>query len=329
MNDVPVIDEASVSVLREAVRAACQAAGVSNARAERLVSAASELAHNQLRHASGGEASVRGIVRAGTAGVEVVARDRGPGIAAPGAAIRGDLRGETAGLGIGLSAAHRLADEMDLDTRSGEGTTVHLRTFARPLPRRELAIVGRPLPGEALSGDDAFFVWQEDSLLLAVADGLGHGPAARLAARHAVALVRAAHAHDRPAEVLARSSEALAQTRGAAITIARLDANRVLTVSGLGNVALQLLGVSGDEAFRSLGSPGVLGGPGRPRIVEEQAPLPADRFVLALFTDGLTSRVSLRDLGATLRAPAAVIADELLTRHARGNDDALVLVATG
>ena len=151
-----VVDEASVSQLREEVRRV--AAGRLDATTtEQLVTAASELGMNQLVHAGGGRVAVLPIERAGVVGVEVIAADAGPGIATPSAALRGEVGPHTKGLGAGLSAVLRLCQEVDFDVRQGEGTCVWARSYASALPRSEVAILGRPHPHERVSGDHAAF----------------------------------------------------------------------------------------------------------------------------------------------------------------------------
>jgi anti-sigma regulatory factor (Ser/Thr protein kinase) len=323
---IVVRDEAAVSQVREAVRAEAAAAGLERARAESLVTAASEIAHNQVRHAHGGEMLVRRIHRGGSAGVEVLARDRGPGIADPTAALRGSGGSAGGGLGVGLSAVYRLADEVDFDVRAGEGTGIAARKFVTPIPRREVAVQGRPIQGETESGDDAGFAWAGERLLLAVADGLGHGTEAREASRRAVDL--AMRSPEAPAQLLSSCHRGLHGTRGAVMAVMALDwtAGQFVHAS-VGNVTAHLQ--RDRTATRFLTTPGVLGAPGpAPRIHEESSPLAA-RFVLVMFTDGLSSRLDPAADPALLREPPLVIAHALMTRHARAHDDALVLVATG
>jgi serine/threonine-protein kinase RsbT len=61
-------------------------------------------------------------------GVEVVARDCGPGIPDPALALRdGWSSGE--GLGLGLPGCRRLMSEFVLDTEVGRGTLVTMRKW--------------------------------------------------------------------------------------------------------------------------------------------------------------------------------------------------------
>jgi serine/threonine-protein kinase RsbT len=96
--------------------------------AEALVTATSEIAHNIVVHAGGGEIHVSPAIEEGRRGLVVVARDHGPGIADPALAMRDGY--STAGsLGLGLASAQRLVDEFDLAPASGGGTVVTLKKW--------------------------------------------------------------------------------------------------------------------------------------------------------------------------------------------------------
>ena len=46
--------------------------------------------------------------------------------------------------------------------------------------------MGRPYPGEVISGDDGVFFQSDSTFVAAVSDGLGHGPEAREASNRAI-----------------------------------------------------------------------------------------------------------------------------------------------
>jgi anti-sigma regulatory factor (Ser/Thr protein kinase) len=330
MEPIRVGDEADVSLVREAVRARASEVGLDRERAESLVTAASELGHNQIAHTAGGEMLVRTVGRLGVPGVEVLARDQGGGISEPTAALRGERpagKAGSRGLGVGLSAAHRLADELDFDVRLGHGTTIAARKFKTPLPRSEVAVLARPCRGESVIGDDAAFGRRGDGLLLAVADGLGHGPLAQEAAALAVATLRGSSSVS-PRELLQLCHNALTNTRGAVMSVVYVpDDGGEVVQAGAGNIACHLYRNRTSVRFPS--TPGVLGQarPGE-RISENRSPL-GGRHVLVLYSDGLSSRMDLTDEAALLREPPLIIAHRLLAEHGRDHDDALVLVATG
>lgn len=321
---IEILDAASVAVAREAVRDRGAAAGLDELAREAIANATSELAHNQLRHAIRGTIAVRAITREGYGGLEVEAVDRGPGIADPTAAILGAVP-SPGGLGVGLSAAYRLADELDVDTRAGEGTRIRARKLSGPVRRHEVAIVGRACPGESISGDHAGVLRDGDVVWLAVCDGLGHGHLARTASDAALAAFHAGPAVD-PAGMLARIDAAAARTRGVAMSIARLDlAAGHVDHAGVGNVASRMYSDGHVKVLRV--TAGSLGAGARPRrIPEEQSALAADH-VLVIATDGVVSRLDLEQTPAILRMPPLAIAHHVLTRFARPTDDALVVVA--
>ncbi|WP_153539389.1 anti-sigma regulatory factor [Actinomadura macrotermitis] len=117
--------------MRQAVRAAAAAAGMSLVDQTKIVTAASELARNTLVHGGGGTGRVESVVNArGRAGVRLVFSDTGPGIAdVEQALVEGWTSGS--GMGLGLPGARRLADEFALETEVGRGTTVTVTKWTR------------------------------------------------------------------------------------------------------------------------------------------------------------------------------------------------------
>jgi serine/threonine-protein kinase RsbT len=96
-----------------------------------LATAISEVARNITAYAGEGEVRLS-VVRGanGRQGIEVIARDEGPGIANVELALQ-DGYTTGGGLGLGLPGARRLVDEFELRTTPGEGTTVRLVKWGR------------------------------------------------------------------------------------------------------------------------------------------------------------------------------------------------------
>jgi len=325
LDALPTVDEASASAAREAVRVAGATAGLEHTQVEAMAVAASELVHNQLRHGRRGRFAARSIARGGVPGIEIVAADRGLGIADPAAALAGPGPG-AGSLGAGLSGARRMTHELDLDVRIGEGTCVRARLFAEQPPRaREVGIYGRALPHEATSGDHAAFVRDGDVLTLALADGIGHGPLAHDAAGRAIAAFQAQHGLS-PTATLEACHHAVLGSRGAVMAVARIDAAaRSVEHAAVGNIMTRIERWRKSRLFT--GSSATLGarGPRRKPLAETVTIEPTE--VLMMYTDGLTSRVSLADEPDLLREHPVVIAQRVLTLFGRANDDALVVVA--
>lgn len=320
-------DDASVSQARELVRARAATVGLETVAAERLVCATSELAHNQLAHAKGGTIGVRAVARGDVAGLEVVAADRGPGIADPAAAYRGGKL--TGSLGVGLAAAHRQVDELDADVRLAQGTCIRVRTFVAAVPRCEVAVFGRPHPEEAVSGDDAVVARDAHGCTFAIVDGLGHGPLAREPAHAAMLEVLRVPDRD-PLRLLGDCHAALQGSRGAVMAAARIEAapgpdGRRLTYASIGNIAARVIGL--DLHGRPLPSmPGVLGTASFPRRLTPSVLTLAPREVFVACSDGIATRFDLAGAPEMIREPALVLAAYIVQTFARASDDALVVV---
>jgi hypothetical protein len=188
------------------------------------------------------------------------------------------------------------------------------------------AVTGRPLPGEDVSGDLAACMPVGDGALLATIDGLGHGAEAAKAAEIARDTI-AAHSSEPLASVLRHCHVGLARTRGAAITLARVQcgASMVQWV-GVGNVEAYLVR-RGESGHGSMVASAVLfGGTAGYRLppLRESAVEFRTDDLLIMATDGL-DRNFVPEV-ATGR-PVDRIAATILDRHARATDDALVAVA--
>ena len=90
----------------------------------------SELARNIIRYAIPGEVILKAIRQSDRCGVGVVARDSGPGIPDVERALQGGYS-TGGGLGQGLSGARRLADEFEIASELGQGTTVTIKKWKR------------------------------------------------------------------------------------------------------------------------------------------------------------------------------------------------------
>lgn len=316
---IRVLDEASVAVARDAVRERGKPR-LPELAVEKLVGAVSELAHNQLAHAKFGELAIVEIERDGVPGLEVIAVDRGLGIANPAAALQG-APNPSGSLGIGLSAVVRQVDELDLDIRSQAGSCVRVRSFAGPVRRSEVGILARAHPAEQVIGDHAVFVRDGRGLVVGVVDGLGHGPLAREASDRAVARLLERPGLD-PTEQLQAIHGALAGTRGAVMSLVRID--RAIEHAGVGNIATRVVASDG-TAHPLTPTAGTLGSVLPRRIHVDHYPRRADDLVV-MFSDGLIGRLELVSEPAVTRRHPIAIAQHLMERFVRGNDDAIIAV---
>ena len=325
---IAIYDEASVSSARQRVRDVGQQLHLSNEVIETAALIASELTHNQLSHAKQGYFAVKPVERQSVKGLEVIAADLGPGIKKPALAIEDGVSGTGTGLGAGLGAVVRLADEVEFDNRISEGLCVIARKFeTRPASLCcEIAIMGSPFPGEAISGDDAAVCQSDSRFIAAVSDGLGHGPEARDASNQSIEVLT----HNRELgleHILTKLNEQLGRTRGCVMSIVRFDkVSGICESVSVGDVHSHLYKLR--EAHLFTATPLVLGTDqlSKLRVRVETTKVEPDS-VLVMFTDGLKSRTTIKGQLDLLRQPAINIAQHLLENHSRPDDDALVLVA--
>ncbi|MGH9210958.1 MAG: SpoIIE family protein phosphatase [Acidimicrobiales bacterium] len=188
------------------------------------------------------------------------------------------------------------------------------------------ALASRPMRGQATSGDCATVLVSGARTILAAIDGLGHGPEAAHASRRASEVID--HNPAEPLEVLLLlAHRELAETRGAAATVAIVDAESgTLQWLGVGNVEGVLVRADIEARPRSRGVflvSGVLGyHVARMHVPEPLALAHGDLIVLA--TDGV--RANLAEV-ARLDLTPDRLANSILTKHGQPDDDALVLAA--
>ncbi len=186
-------------------------------------------------------------------------------------------------------------------------------------------VAARALPGQAISGDLHLVKPVDEGVLLAAVDGLGHGEEATAAARIALSILER-HAGDSIVSLVQRCHVALARTRGVVMTLALLDLlTETLTWLGVGNVEALLL--RADPAARPVGVRPILrnGVVGFlvPELRAESVPIASGDQVVFV-TDGI--RAGFAQGWQPSEGPQQV-ADRILERYFKGNDDALVLVA--
>jgi negative regulator of sigma-B (phosphoserine phosphatase) len=191
----------------------------------------------------------------------------------------------------------------------------------------EWSVAARALPGQDSSGDQAVAIDVGGrAVVFGVIDGLGHGPAAAAAARRAASVV-GQHVAQPLDQVLDACHRDVAATRGAAMTLARIDFDTsTLRWAGVGNVTAALVsrtpsGLAATSFVRLIS--GIVGYR-MPRLRTPEAIEMRPGHLLVMATDGITE--GHLD-GLDFAASADAIADRILGEHTRVTDDALVLVA--
>jgi len=93
-----------------------------------VTTSVSELARNIVKYANRGELILREVQRRDRPGIEIEARDNGPGIEDIAQAMTDSM--STGGtLGLGLPGVRRMMDEFEINSTPGDGTQVVVRKW--------------------------------------------------------------------------------------------------------------------------------------------------------------------------------------------------------
>ena len=322
---IPIDDRTQVGEARRAAARMAETLAFDATQAGKVALAVTEAATNIIKHAGSGKMVLAPLLRGSSGGLEILALDRGPGIANIGASLR-DGHSTVGSMGTGLGSLSRLSSSFDLYSQPGHGTAVRLELWSGPSipPEEELELgaVCLPKAGESVAGDGWLFERSGDYRTILVVDGLGHGPNAARAARAATDAF-AAHASAAPAALMEICHGALATTRGAAGAVARITAAKSAgSFAGIGNIACRV--ESTRERRQLVSHSGTLGHVMR-RVQEFEFAFPAGALLI-LHSDGLKSHWTSADYPGLMSKHAGLIAGVLYRDHDRGQDDVTVVV---
>jgi len=187
----------------------------------------------------------------------------------------------------------------------------------------EWGTAGAAIEGEIESGDLHVIAPFPDGVLVALVDGLGHGPEAAVAARAAATLLTA-HAGETPISLIQRCHEGLRKTRGVVMSVASVNArDSSLTWLGVGNVEGVLLRRDAEPASEAIALRGGVVGYQLPPLRAEVLPI-GRGDTLILVTDGIRHDFKM---AVTVSQSPQAIADSILARCGKASDDACVVVA--
>ena len=128
--EIAIKTERDILAARHAVRDLATSLGFSSTDVTRIVTAASELARNAYKYASGGVMRWLSVDHPDRTGMELEFTDEGPGIENLELAMQ-EGYSSGGGLGMGLPGARRLVDEFEIQSSVWAGTRVVLRKWRR------------------------------------------------------------------------------------------------------------------------------------------------------------------------------------------------------
>ncbi len=180
------------------------------------------------------------------------------------------------------------------------------------------------LAGETESGDMYLVTAFPGGFLAAAIDGLGHGSEAAVAARTAAAILDASP-DESVISLMKRCHNALKKTRGAAMSLASFNIiDHKMTWLGVGNVegVLSYSNASKGIAYKSLLLHSGIVGYHLPPLHPTVIPI-MQGDTLIIVTDGIRYNFTREE---TMNYSTQQIADRIISRYSKGEDDALVLV---
>lgn len=324
-----VTDGSQVSAAQRLARALASENGWDETASGKVAIVATEAATNLLKHARLGEIHLGVCQTDGRCGIEVLALDRGPGVARIEECLRDGYSSQgTAGTGLGAMA--RMADEFDIYSQRGKGTCIVARVYAASQTGRKpaqdpftIGAVQVPVRGERECGDNWGLRQESGRMVLMVADGLGHGPDAAEASREAVAvLMRSTDLA--PVVVLERVHQALRGTRGAAVAVALMDTGeRRVQFAGVGNISGSIITF---ESIQHLVSYDGTAGH-NVRKFQQFAYAWPEKGILVMHSDGIATSWRLDVYPGLSEHHPSLVATVLYRDASRGRDDACVVVA--
>jgi len=330
--ETPIIiqESSQLAQARREALALASSIGLSETLAGRVALISTEIGTNILKYGGGGEMIMRTFADDDADGIEILALDRGPGIADISQSSR-DGQSSSGTLGFGMGAIARLSTLSDIYSTPSGGTAVFSRVArARPSgatysPAKRLLVSGISIakPGQEACGD----TWAEKRIdgarWVTVIDGLGHGPMAAVASAAAVQAFHATPADASPADLIRAAHTHLKGTRGAVMAVAAIrPALGTIEFAGVGNITAVLM--HDGETKRLGSSDGTVGY--SLRTVRDQSLTWYRDSTLILTSDGLSTRWNLNDHPWLVTRHPSLISAVLYRDFSRNNDDATAVV---
>ena len=125
---VPIHSDGDIVLARQQGRVFAATLGFSQGDLTLIATAISELTRNIVEYAHNGEIILRTLLKGSRKGIEIIASDRGPGIADINLALQ-DGYSTRRSLGMGLPGTRRLMDEFEISSHIGNGTIVTIRKW--------------------------------------------------------------------------------------------------------------------------------------------------------------------------------------------------------
>ncbi len=328
-NVLDVSHSSDISAGRILVREMALRLGFTQEQSEEIVLVVSELSSNLIKHATKGTLIFTSISNGEKIGLEIESLDDGPGITDVEQAFT-DGFSTVGSLGYGLGSIIRIMDEFNIDSGQelNTGTRIMCRKWLKNYPKSvhecpfDVGVATRAHPRMEVNGDDYVIKTWSDNLLVAVLDGLGHGPLAHEASHTARQYIE--QHFDQPlAEMFNGVGRVCRGTRGLVMAVAQFQwESEKFNFASIGNIETRVF--ASQEQINLIVRRGVIGlNAPKPLVVENSW---NQGNIMVMHSDGLKSRWKLNDFPDLKDNSARLIAKKLLNKLNREDDDATVVV---
>lgn len=322
-------DERSfLSLIKRDIAKKARSLGFSAERIGNLDIIISELSSNLLKFGDRKREFLwRSVQQQGQTGIEMIAIDKGPGIAHLYQALQ-DGYSTSGTAGEGLGAIKRLANFFDVYSQPNRGTVVLCRCFAKKNGISRHLTVGAicvAKPGEQECGDgyQIIFIPEKNIFQIVLLDGLGHGHEAFQATQSALQQYEKIVGR-KPAFILEQIHQAIQKTRGAVGLVISLDTRQQkVAYSGVGNISGKI--TAWEKPTSLVSSNGTLG-LNASRIQEREVSWQRGQLLI-MHSDGILSRSDITQYPQIEKHDPTVLAACLYRDFSRNNDDATVIVS--
>jgi anti-sigma regulatory factor (Ser/Thr protein kinase) len=224
-------------------------------------------------------------------------------------------------LGIGLGAVKRLLTDVKVNVEDGKFILTGKKIFTgKKKSIIQTSVYSRPKPGFKSNGDAYFIKRYEDSAIVAVVDGIGHGDKASEASKIALKVIEDQF-RDELEQVVLTIHRRLQGSRGCVIGMVRMNKEGKIEYLGVGNIRTQIYTT---EMYKRLVSfDGLLGS--NIRTLRTDRLNISTPCLIVLHSDGVAS-FNFDDKRIVYR-PVMEIAKESFEKHKKSSDDATLLIA--
>jgi anti-sigma regulatory factor (Ser/Thr protein kinase) len=321
---ITLCDPSAVGQARREIAALGASIALEPARAGELALAVTEAGTNIVKHAGEGIIVGRILQRGTVSGIEVLAIDRGSGMANLGVSMK-DGHSTSGTPGQGLGALSRVTSGMEIWSCANRGTILRFEIWpnAGALQRAstQVGVLCQEKAGETACGDGWVLLESPERVVAFVGDGLGHGPEAAAAVQTAIATVEK-HPNLDAGEIMEAVHAALRPTRGAAGALAVIDTQGgQCDYCGVGNISAAIR--SSRKSHSLVSNNGTLGHHIR-KLQTYRYAVPANALFIA-HSDGIATHWDLSAYPGLEGRHPAMVAATLFRDHNRGRDDATIL----